>query len=130
MHKLAQVELQLDRPQLPYLEILGPIVAGGTPAHYRRRQPNPTKKRPLQSLNNYSSEFQYNNIITKIILRKNSLRTKEQNQIMIPISWEIKVHNIVNDTYRKNNTIWCYFLDITKSTIKINHKHFSCRCSS
>ena len=56
MHKPAQVELQLDRPQLPYSEILGPIIAGGSPTHYRRRQPNPTKKGPynyirLQSLN-------------------------------------------------------------------------------
>ena len=31
MHKPAQVELQLDRPQLPYSEILGPIIAGGSP---------------------------------------------------------------------------------------------------
>ena len=46
MHKPAQVELQLDRSQLPYSEILGPIIAGGNPAHYRRRQPNPTKKGP------------------------------------------------------------------------------------
>ena len=44
MHKPAQVELQLDRPQLPYSETLGPIIAGGSPAHYRRRQPNPTRK--------------------------------------------------------------------------------------
>ena len=50
MHKPAQVELQLDLPQLPYLEILGLIIAGGSPIHYRRRQPNPTKKRPLQML--------------------------------------------------------------------------------
>ena len=46
MHKPAQVELQLDRPQLPYSETLGPIVAGGSPAHCRRRQPNPTRKGP------------------------------------------------------------------------------------
>ena len=46
MHKPAQVELQLDRPQLPYLETLGPVIAGGIPAHCRRRQPNPTKKGP------------------------------------------------------------------------------------
>ena len=44
MHKPAQVELQLDRPQLPYSKILEPIIAGGSPAHYCRRQPNPTKK--------------------------------------------------------------------------------------
>ena len=44
VHKSAQVELQLDRPQLPYSEILGPIIAGGSPTHYRRRQLNPTKK--------------------------------------------------------------------------------------
>ena len=31
MHKPAQVELQLDRPQLPYSETLGPIIAGGIP---------------------------------------------------------------------------------------------------
>ena len=50
MHKPAQVELQLDRPQLPYSEIFGPITAGGSPAHYRRRQPEPntpyTEKAP------------------------------------------------------------------------------------
>ena len=46
MHKPAQVELQLDRPQLPYSEILGPIIVGGSPTHYRRRQPNPAKKGP------------------------------------------------------------------------------------
>ena len=50
MHKSAQVELQLDRSQLPYSEILGPIIAGGSPAHYRRRQPNPTKKGPYIKL--------------------------------------------------------------------------------
>ena len=50
MHKLAQVELQLDRPQLPYSETLGSIIAGGSPAHYRRRQPNPTKKGPYIKL--------------------------------------------------------------------------------
>ena len=48
MHKPAQIELQLDRPQLPYSEILGPIIAGGSPAHYRRRQPNLTKKGPYK----------------------------------------------------------------------------------
>ena len=32
MHKPAQVELQLDRPQLPYSETLGPIIARGSPA--------------------------------------------------------------------------------------------------
>ena len=46
MHKPAQVELQLDRPLLPYSETLGPIIAGGSPTHYRRRQPNPTRKGP------------------------------------------------------------------------------------
>ena len=46
MHKPAQVELQLDRPQLPYSETLGPIIAGGSPARYCRRQPNPTRKGP------------------------------------------------------------------------------------
>ena len=46
MHKPVQVELQLDRPQLPYSETVGPIIAGGSPAHYRRRQPNPTRKGP------------------------------------------------------------------------------------
>ena len=45
VHKPAQIELQLDQPQLPYSEILGPIIAGGSPAHYRRMQPNPTKKK-------------------------------------------------------------------------------------
>ena len=40
MRKPAQVELQLDRPQLPYSETLEPITAKGSPAHYRRRQPN------------------------------------------------------------------------------------------
>ena len=48
MHKPAQIELQLDRPQLPYSKIQGPIIAGGSPAHYRRRQPNPTKKGPYK----------------------------------------------------------------------------------
>ena len=48
MHKPAQVELQLDWPQLPYSETLGPITVGGSPAHYRKRQPNIpyTKKAP------------------------------------------------------------------------------------
>ena len=46
MYKPAQVELQLDRPQLPYSETLGPTIAGGSPAHYRRRQPNPIRKGP------------------------------------------------------------------------------------
>ena len=46
MHKPVQVELQLDRPQLSYSETLGPIIAGGSPTHYRRRQPNPTRKGP------------------------------------------------------------------------------------
>ena len=50
MHKPAQVELQLDRPQLPYSEILGPIIAGGSPAHYHKRQHNPTKKGPYIKL--------------------------------------------------------------------------------
>ena len=36
----------MDWPQLPYSETLGPIIAGGSPAHYRRRQPNPTRKGP------------------------------------------------------------------------------------
>ena len=40
MHKPAQVKLQLDRPQLPYSEILRPIIAEDSLAHYRRRQPN------------------------------------------------------------------------------------------
>ena len=46
---MTQVELQLDRPQLPYSETLGPITAGGSPAHYRRRQTNTpyTKKAPI-----------------------------------------------------------------------------------
>ena len=46
VHKPAQVELQLDRPQLPYSENIR--------AHYRRRQPSPTHnthKRPIQSQN-------------------------------------------------------------------------------
>ena len=46
MHKPDQVELQLDRPQLLYSETLGPITAGGSPARYRRKQPNPAKKGP------------------------------------------------------------------------------------
>ena len=46
MHKPAQVELQLDRPQLPYSETLGPTIVGGSPARYRRRQPNPIRKGP------------------------------------------------------------------------------------
>ena len=46
MHKLAQVELQLDRPQLPYSETLWPTIAGGSPACYHRRQPNPIRKGP------------------------------------------------------------------------------------
>ena len=48
MHKPAQVELQLDRPQLHYSEIFGPITAGGSPTHHRKRQPNTpyTKKAP------------------------------------------------------------------------------------
>ena len=46
MHKPAQVELQLDRSQLPCSETLGSTIAGGSPAHYRRRQPNPTRKGP------------------------------------------------------------------------------------
>ena len=46
-HKPDQIELQLNRSQLPYSEIPRPIITGGSPAHYRRRQPNPTKKRPL-----------------------------------------------------------------------------------
>ena len=50
MHKPAQVELQLDQPQLPYSEIIGPIIAGGSPTHYRRRQSNPTKKGPYIKL--------------------------------------------------------------------------------
>ena len=53
MHKPAQVELQLDRPQLPYSETQGPIIAGGSPAHYRRRQPNPTRKGPHKPKPNY-----------------------------------------------------------------------------
>ena len=44
VHKPAQVELQLDRPQLPYSEIFGPITAGGSPA-----QCTIHKKRPLQA---------------------------------------------------------------------------------
>ena len=32
MHKLAQVELQLDWSQLPYSETFGPTTAGGSPA--------------------------------------------------------------------------------------------------
>ena len=48
MHKPVQVELQLDRPQLPYSETLGSIIAGGSPAHYRRRQSNPTRKGPYR----------------------------------------------------------------------------------
>ena len=43
MHKLAQVELQLDRPQLPYSEIFVPITAGGSPIQH-------IQKRPLQEL--------------------------------------------------------------------------------
>ena len=50
MHKLAQVELQLDRPQLSYSETLGPTIAGGSPARYRRRQPNPIRKGPYIKL--------------------------------------------------------------------------------
>ena len=51
MHKPVQVELQLDRLQLPYSETLGPIIAGGSPAHYRRRQPTlTTKKAPTTTL--------------------------------------------------------------------------------
>ena len=46
MHKPAQVELQLDRPQLSYSEILGLIITRGSPAHYHRRQLNLTKKGP------------------------------------------------------------------------------------
>ena len=43
MHKPAQVELQLDRSQLPYSETFRPITAGGNPAQRTIR-----KKRPLQ----------------------------------------------------------------------------------
>ena len=48
-HKPDQVELQLDWSQLPYSEILWPIIAEGSPAYYRRRQPNPTKKGPYKN---------------------------------------------------------------------------------
>ena len=41
MHKLAQVELQLDRPQLPYSEILGPITIGGSPTQYTIHKKGP-----------------------------------------------------------------------------------------
>ena len=65
MHKPAQVELQLDRPQLPYSEILGPITVGGSPARYRRRQPNPTRKGPHIYLYIYIS---LSSLITNTIL--------------------------------------------------------------
>ena len=61
MHKPAQVELQLDRPQFPYSETLGSIIAGGSPAHYRRRQPNPTRKGPHK----LQVEYFHKNFITK-----------------------------------------------------------------
>ena len=41
MHKPVQVELQLDWPQLPYSETLGPITAGGSPAQRIIRKKGP-----------------------------------------------------------------------------------------
>ena len=49
MHKSAQVELQLDWPQLPYSEILGPIIVGGSPI--------PPKKGPLHYFLSYLFSF-------------------------------------------------------------------------
>ena len=42
MHKPAQVELQLDRSQLPYSETFGPITAGGSPAQHTYTKKAPT----------------------------------------------------------------------------------------
>ena len=44
MHKPAQVELQLDRPQLPYSETFEPITAGGSPAQRTIRKKGPYTK--------------------------------------------------------------------------------------
>ena len=41
MQKPAQVKLQLDRPQLPYSEILGPITIGGSPTQYTIHKKGP-----------------------------------------------------------------------------------------
>ena len=76
MHKPAQVELQLDRPQLPYSETLGPTTAEGSPACYRRRQPNPIRKgphtpyslslhylRPAATLSHFSNSYSTHGIL-------------------------------------------------------------------
>ena len=68
-HKPDQVELQLDRSQLPCSEILWPIIAGVSPAHYCRRQPNPTKKGP------------YNKILCKRGKGKNFGPSKKVDQV-------------------------------------------------
>ena len=41
VHKPAQVELQLDRPQLPYSETFEPITAGGSPAQHTIHKKGP-----------------------------------------------------------------------------------------
>ena len=109
MHKPAQVELQLDRLQLPYSETLGPITAGGSLAHYRRRQPNisyHTKKAPttIKKFNKkityiLSFKFSYNNLekgYEKIIFLKKYL-AKNMNGIEILLQ---DVYTILNNVLK------------------------------
>ena len=50
MYKPAQVELQLDRPQLPYSETFGPIAAGGSLAQRTIRKKGPYNKHGLEEI--------------------------------------------------------------------------------
>ena len=85
MHKPAQVELQLDWPQLPYSETLGPTIAGGSSARYRRRQPNPTKKGPHSDIRRNQMESFYNNITIIPLILKNIKNNQSTHTSLEPV---------------------------------------------
>ena len=109
MHKPAQIELQLDRPQLPYSEILGPIIARGSPAHYRGRQPNPTKKGPYKHKDMITQE-------TKPVKTWGEFNLTILNVNLNPLSW--KNRSLYNKTYKPPlSTSYCYpSVELTDTT--------------
>ena len=104
MHKPAQVELQLDRPQLLYSETLGPITGGGSPARYHRRQPNPAKKGPHIKLATPLGSWEANRGEGKesSTPRKQCHPNLGRHEIRVPCPHK---HNLGQQRLIKNNSI-------------------------
>ena len=123
VHKPTQVELQLDRPQLPYLEILGPIIAGGSPAHYCRRQPNPTRKGP------HKDQFMLLKLYNEIKILKKTFKTKH---VVYWMNNQLNDTSLAPSTYRKIIfvLIMCNVHYLFNPTNQVNHMHCTWRDTS